>query len=78
MSKLITLLIQTEVPAADKQHFYSQFGKTVRDLLDSKEFYIFFNILTSFIEWAGQTELQDLNFMLPQNLNVQRLLQNLM
>jgi len=74
MAKLVVLLIKTDVPQADKQHFYSQFGKTVRELLEIKEFYIFFNVLTAFIEWAGQTELEDLNFMVPQNVNVQRLL----
>jgi hypothetical protein len=39
-----------------------------------KEFYIFFNILQSFIEWATTTELQDLNFMVPNDESVQSIL----
>ena len=35
-------------------------------------------MLTSFIDWASQTELQDLNFMVPNNPTVQGLLQNIM
>jgi len=70
MAKLIILQTKTEVPQGDKQHFYAQFGKTVSSLLDCKEFYIFFAVLTSFIDWASQTELQDLNFMVPNNPTV--------
>ena len=47
-------------------------------MLCIKEFYIFFNILTSFIEWAAQTDLTDLNFMVPNNTDVQNLLQTIM
>ena len=55
-----------------------QFGKTVSKLLMNKEYYIFFNILLSFIEWAATSELQDLNFMVPNDPNVQNLLQSVM
>ena len=74
MAKLIVLQTKTEVPHGDKDHFYAQFGKTVQKLLNNKEFYIFFQILSSFIEWAATTELQDLNFMVPNNADVQNLL----
>ena len=39
-------------------------------MLSIKEFYIFFRIISSFIEWAASTELQDLNFMVPNNADV--------
>ena len=57
MSKIIILQTKTDVPKSDKEHFYSQFGKTVQKLLMIKEYYIFSNILTAFIEWASCTEL---------------------
>lgn len=78
MAKLIILQTKTDVPKVDMNHFYNQFGKTVQKLLQIKEFYIFYNILTSFIEWAAQTELSDLNFMVPNDPAVQNLLQNIM
>ena len=78
MAKLIILQTKTEVPQADKNHFYAQFGKTVQRLLCVKEFYVFLHILQAFIEWATQTELQDLNFMVPNDEQVQTILQSIM
>ena len=57
MAKIIIMQPKTEVPPQDKEHFYTQFGKTVQKLLLCKEYYIFLNILSAFIEWAANTEL---------------------
>jgi len=78
MSKLITLQTKTEVPQDDKEHFYAQFGKTIQKMLSIKEYYIFLHILQSFIEWASQSELNDLNYMVPNDQHVPSILQSIM
>ena len=40
-----------------------------------KEFYVFLQVLKAFIEWATSTELQDLNFMVPEDERVQNIMQ---
>lgn len=67
MCKLINLLQKCDIPASDKSHFYQQFGSTVKELLKIKDFYVFLQVLTAFIEWATNTELTDLNFMVPDD-----------
>jgi hypothetical protein len=44
--------------------------------LQIKDFNIFFTVLFSFMEWAKTTELDDLNFMVPDDEEVKQLLQN--
>lgn len=80
MAKLIRLTnVIDEIPREHKQAFYDDFGQTVKSLLQVKDFNIFYQILSSFLEWAKDTDLQDLNFCVPQNdPTVVQLLQNFM
>ena len=50
----------------------------MKKLLMIKEVNIFYAVLRTFIEWAKTTELDDLNFMVPDDPMVQNLLQNFM
>ena len=75
MAKLVRLCTQVDIPADDKQHFYADFGDVVKKLLSLREPHTFFTCLAAFIEWAEQTDLPVLNFMVPDDSNVQNLLQ---
>ena len=44
------------------------------ELLKIKDFYVFLQVLKSFIGWATVTELQDLNFTLPEDEKVQTIM----
>ena len=70
MAKIISLNTATTVPAEDKQHFYKQFGAVVKQLLSNKEFNTFFTVLNAFMDWAKTTDLEDLNFMVPEDPTV--------
>ena len=50
----------------------------VKALLSNKEFNTFFTVLNAFMDWAKSTDLDDLNFMVPDDQTVQQLLQNFM
>ena len=50
----------------------------MKKLLEIKEFNTFFCVLYSFMEWAKQTDLSNLNFCVPEDNTVQQLLQNFM
>lgn len=63
------------IPENDKQHFYKDFGEVVKKLLGLREPHTFFTCLAAFIDWAQQTDLADLNFMVPDDSAVQNLLQ---
>ena len=78
MVKVINLLKHVEVAAQDKDHFYQHFGMVMKKLLLIKEFNTFYAVLKAFIEWAKSTDLDDLNFMVPDDPVVQNLLQNFM
>ena len=79
MAKIIRLASQiTLVPAEHRDHFYRDFGAVVNQLLQIKEFNIFYAVLAAFMEWAKTTDLADLNFMVPEDPTVQTLLQNFM
>ena len=67
MSKLVRLCNKVEIPEDDKQHFYEDFGKVVKKLLQIREPHTFFTCLSAFMEWANQTDLADLNFMVPDD-----------
>ena len=70
MVKVISLLKHVEIPAQDKNHFHNHFGITMKKLLMIKEINIFYAVLKTFIEWAKTTELDDLNFMVPDDPTV--------
>lgn len=46
----------------------------VKKLLSTREPHSFFYCLSAFMEWAAQTELSELNFMVPEDDVVQNLL----
>ena len=50
----------------------------MKQLLSNKEFNTFFTVLNAFMDWAKTTDLDDLNFMVPEDPTVQQLLQNFM
>lgn len=50
----------------------------MKELLQIKEFSTFFTVLVTFIDWAKTTDLQDLNFMVPDDPVVQSLLSSFM
>ena len=75
MSKLICLCTKVDIPEADKQHFFQDFGTVVKKLLSTREPHTFFTCLAAFMGWAHQTDLADLNFMVPDDSIVQNLLQ---
>jgi hypothetical protein len=62
------------VPEQDRTHFYEHLGTVSRQILQIKDFNIFFTVLFSFMEWAKTTELDDLNFMVPEDEEVKQLL----
>ena len=78
MAKIIQLNGVVTIPKEDKIHFYEQFGRVVKKLLSNKEFNTFFTVLNAFMDWAKTTDLEDLNFMVPEDQTVQQLLQNFM
>ena len=79
MAKVIRLASHiTQIPDEHKNHFYLDFGAVVNQLLQIKEFNIFYAVLSAFMEWAKSTDLVDLNFMVPEDQTVQTLLQNFM
>ena len=43
----------------------------VKALLSNKEFNTFFTVLNAFMDWAKSTDLDDLNFMVPDDQTVQ-------
>ena len=57
MVKILELQQKTDVPERDRDHFYKHFGELINKMLQSKEHYIFFSLLTAFIQWASNTEL---------------------
>ena len=67
MAKLIQLNACVTIPPEDKSHFYQQFGSVVKALLSNKEFNTFFTVLNAFMDWAKSTDLDDLNFMVPDD-----------
>lgn len=71
MAKLIQLNSAVTIPAEDKSHFYQQFGTVVKALLSNKEFNTFFTVLNAFMDWAKSTDIEDLNFMVPEDQTVQ-------
>ena len=75
MSKLVRLCTKVDIPEGDKEHFFQDFGKVVKKLLSIREPHTFFTCLSAFMEWANQTDLADLNFMVPDDQAVQNLLQ---
>ena len=78
MAKLIQLNSVVTIPKEDRSHFYQQFGQVVKTLLSNKEFNTFYTVLNAFMDWAKSTDLEDLNFMVPEDQTVQQLLQNFM
>ena len=78
MARLVRLCAQVDIPEADKNHFYEDFGFVVKKLLSNKEPHTFFTCLSAFMEWASQTDLADLNFMVPDDQTIQQLLQMFM
>jgi len=78
MAKLVQLFAKVKIEEDDKSHFYEQFGTVVKHLLSIKEFNVFLTVLASFMEWAKVTDLDDLNFMVPDDPTVQNLLSNYM
>ena len=46
-----------KVPREDFDNFYQEFGQVVKQLLQIKEFTLFYSILSAFINWASKTEL---------------------
>ena len=70
MAKLFQLSQFVKVPDNDRAHFYEHLGTVSRQILQIKDFNIFFTVLFSFMEWAKTTELDDLNFMVPDDEEV--------
>ena len=53
------------------------FTKSMRRLLESKDYAVFFSVLSNFIEWAEKAETADLQSMLPsENLSVEDFLKH--
>ena len=75
MAKIIRLCNKVVIPDVDKEHFFLDFGKVIKSLLANREPHTFFTCLSAFMEWASQTDLPDLNFMVPEDSVVQNLLQ---
>ncbi len=67
MAKVVRLCTKVKIPEEDKKHFYQDFGAVVKKLLSTKEPHSFFFCLSAFMEWAAQTELAELNFMVPED-----------
>jgi hypothetical protein len=66
MAKLIKLTNSIdEIPSTERLSFFEEFGAVVKQLLQIKEFHVFYMVLSAFMEWAKETELTDLNFMVP-------------
>jgi hypothetical protein len=78
MAKLIRLTNSIdEIPNDERLSFFEEFGAVVKQVLTIKDFHIFYTVLSAFVEWAKETELTDLNFMVPSEDNkVTDLLQN--
>lgn len=57
MAKLVKLCNKVVIPEEDKGHFFEDFGKVVKKLLQIREPHTFFTCLQAFMEWANQTEL---------------------
>ena len=75
MAKLVRLCTKVTIPEEDKDHFYKDFADVVKKLLSLREPHTFFTCLAAFMDWADQTDLPDLNFMVPDDSAVQNLLQ---
>ena len=67
MSKLVRLCNKVDIPQEDKDHFFQDFGQVVKKLLQIREPHTFFTCFSAFIEWAKHTDLEDLNFMVPDD-----------
>jgi hypothetical protein len=76
MAKLFQLCQYVSVPEQDKPHFYEHLGRVSKQILSTKDFNIFLVVMTAFMDWAKTTELDDLNFMVPDDEEVKQLLQN--
>lgn len=70
MAKLVKLCQNVKIPDADKSHFFEDFGEIVKQLLSIKEFTTFSICMQAFMQWASSTELEDLNFMVPEDPTV--------
>lgn len=78
MASLVRLCTKVTIPEADKDHFYQDFAVVVKVLLSMQEPHTFYTCLSAFMEWANQTDLPDLNFMVPNDPVVQNSLQQFM
>jgi hypothetical protein len=78
MAKLVKLCQNVDIPQDDKNHFFEDFGEVVKQLLSVKEFTTFAVCMQAFMQWASSTELEDLNFMVPEDPIVQSCLSSFM
>jgi len=66
MAKLVRVAHTVEVPLDLKENFYQEFGDVMKSMLLIKEPSTFVAVVSAFMEFAKNTELEDLTFMIPE------------
>lgn len=78
VARLVNICAKVKIPQDDKNHFYELFGELMKQSLSVEDVTVFYKVLQSFMAWAETSDCDELSFMVPNDEQIQSLLQMFM